>query len=447
MKNLAINIAVLEREIEWFSELLDTRFNSYFGDKSTCLIPDAPEISDKDSPYGFLIKSNNLSDAERVLIMLALAPHFKPELLDIFFTKNTNFDRPFTEFGGVNGKYFGGFLPTVETANFILSGGSIIKRQEVMELFLGNSFLFEEDIIRLGEFQDQNNEPFFSKCITLNDVYKDFFITGNKALPDSLDVFPAKKIETHMDWADLVLDDTVKLEIDQMCGWIKNENVLKNLTAVQKFIKPGFRCLFYGPPGTGKTLTATLIGKETNMEVYRIDLSMIVSKYIGETEKNLSRVFDYAEKRRWILFFDEADALFGKRTQTNSSNDRFANQEVAYLLQRIEGFPGIVILASNLKSNIDEAFSRRFQSMIYFPMPDENQRMKLWENMFSSEVELDETCSLKQIAESYELSGGSAINVFRFGLLKAMSRESLKVTEADLIEGIRKEYQKYGRTL
>ncbi len=105
------------------------------------------------------------------------------------------------------------------------------------------------------------------------------------------------------------------------------------------------------------------------MDVYRIDLSMIVSKYIGETEKNLARVFDLAENRNWILFFDEADALFGKRTSTNTSNDRHANQEVAYLLQRIEDFPGIIILATNLRSNIDEAFSRRFQSVVYFPMP------------------------------------------------------------------------------
>ncbi len=117
----------------------------------------------------------------------------------------------------------------------------------------------------------------------------------------------------------------------------------------------------------GKSLTASLLGKSANMDVYRIDLSKVVSKYIGETEKNLSNIFDMAENKDWILFFDEADALFGKRTSASDSKDRYANQEVADLLQRIEDFPGIVILATNLKSNLDEAFARRFQSMIYFP--------------------------------------------------------------------------------
>ena len=447
MNDRSKNIEVIEQEIQWFSEMIEARFNSYFGEDYSFDFPAAPDVVTADSPYGFLVKSNNLSDEERALMMLVLVPHYKPEILDIFFTKNSNFDRPFTEFGGVAGKYYGGFLPTVETANFILSGGNLDRRHQLLDLFSANAFLIEEDIVRVGEFQEESNEPFFSKSLTLNPVYRDYFVTGIKAGPESLDVFPARKIETHMEWSDLVLEESVRSEIDYMCTWVNGENTLRELNAVKKYIKPGFRCLFYGPPGTGKTLTATLIGKETNREVYRIDLSMIVSKYIGETEKNLSKVFDYAEKRSWILFFDEADALFGRRTQTNSSNDRFANQEVAYLLQRIEAFPGIVILASNLKSNIDEAFSRRFQSMIYFPMPDENQRLQLWENMFSSEVELDANCSLRQLAENYELSGGSAINVFRFGLLKAMTRESLVVTEPDLIEGIRKEYQKYGRTL
>ena len=115
-----------------------------------------------------------------------------------------------------------------------------------------------------------------------------------------------------------------------------------------------------------------MIGQKNGIDVYRIDLSMIVSKYIGETEKNLANVFDQAENRNWILFFDEADALFGKRTSTNTSNDRHSNQEIAYLLQRIEDFPGTVVLATNLKSNIDEAFSRRLQSIIYFPIPDQD---------------------------------------------------------------------------
>jgi SpoVK/Ycf46/Vps4 family AAA+-type ATPase len=137
----------------------------------------------------------------------------------------------------------------------------------------------------------------------------------------------------------------------------------------EKQTEQGYRALFHGPPGTGKTLTAALVGKEFDIPVYRIDLSMVVSKYIGETEKNLELLFDRAEKKGWILFFDEADALFGKRTDVKDAHDRFTNQEVSYLLQRIEDYNGLVILATNMKSNIDEAFIRRLHLVIHFPLP------------------------------------------------------------------------------
>lgn len=155
-----------------------------------------------------------------------------------------------------------------------------------------------------------------------------------------------------------------------MINWLKHLPALKPRRSLNKKIKSGYRCLFYGPSGTGKTMTAAWIGKESNLPVYRIDLSMVISKYIGETEKNLKRLFDDAEKKVGILFFDEADALFGKRTNVRDAHDKFANQEVAYLLQRLEDYPGLVILASNLKSNIDEAFTRRFNSVLKFPIPD-----------------------------------------------------------------------------
>lgn len=140
-----------------------------------------------------------------------------------------------------------------------------------------------------------------------------------------------------------------------------------------RVVKPGYRTLFYGSSGTSKTLTAALLGKMTGRGVYRINLSKMVSKYIGETEKNLAQIFDRAEKEEWILFFDEADALFGKRTSIKDSYDRYANQEVSYLLQRMEDFNGLVILESNLKK-IDEAFMRRFQSIIHFPLHGKDER-------------------------------------------------------------------------
>lgn len=214
---------------------------------------------------------------------------------------------------------------------------------------------------------------------------------------------------------------------------------------LSRFLKAGYRSLFYGPPGTGKTLAATLLGKRNEMDVYRVDLSMIVSKYIGETEKNLARVFDLAENRNWILFFDEADALFGKRTSTNTSNDRHANQEVAYLLQRIEDFPGIIILATNLRSNIDEAFSRRFQSVIYFPMPTEELRAELWRKMLPSDwldwLDNDAEEVINMAAQT-ELSGGSIANVVRRCALYIVRSGTGQLDRTILKEALEKEKMK-----
>jgi SpoVK/Ycf46/Vps4 family AAA+-type ATPase len=210
-------------------------------------------------------------------------------------------------------------------------------------------------------------------------------------------------------------------------------------------MRPGFTSLFFGPPGTGKTLAACVLGKLCNCEVYRIDLSMVVSKYIGETEKNLSRVFDQAEHRNWILFFDEADALFGKRTQVSDAHDRYANQEVSYLLQRIEEFSGVVILASNIRANIDDAFLRRFQSVVQFPMPRAAERLRLWREAFPERATLDAQLDCSRLAERHELSGGTIMNVARYAALRTLARGMTEIRADDVEEGVRRELLKEGR--
>ena len=250
-----------------------------------------------------------------------------------------------------------------------------------------------------------------------------------------------------MEWEDLVLNPQTEEELREIEIWLKHKDQLLHSWGMQKKLKPGFKALFYGPPGTGKTLTTTLLGKKLGLDVYRIDLSRIVSKYIGETEKNLAKIFDRAERKGWILFFDEADALFGKRTSVSDSHDRYANQEVSYLLQRIEEYDGLVILATNLKSNMDEAFMRRFQASVFFPMPQPEERKKLWQKGFPEKVELDKRINFQELAKSYELSGGSIVQVIQHSLLKALDKGSNQVMLGDLREGIRREYHKMGRTI
>ena len=172
--------------------------------------------------------------------------------------------------------------------------------------------------------------------------------------------FP-QRMTTELEWADLVLSSEVMRQVEEIAVWLEDSRV-------EGGTKPGFSSLFAGPSGTGKTLAAALLGKRARLDVFRVDLSRVISKHIGETEKNLARIFDQAERNNWILFFDEADALFGKRTQVADAHDRFANEEVNYLLQRIEQYSGLVILALNMNDGIDKAFARRFRLVIHFPV-------------------------------------------------------------------------------
>lgn len=438
----------LEREIAWFDAVLQARICLHF--KQPCEVDEvqdiaAPELAGDPSPYGQLVHQHALGFNERLVLLLALMPHLRPALLDTLFVRNKNFDRGFTEFGGWKGRAHGGFLPTCETAAFIVAGEDLGRRLEVMKLLDESHRLRKQGILRIEH--EAPGEPFLSAALVVGSEYLAWVTTGERHKPDFSSSFPAKLITTHLRWDDLVLDPEVLDEVAAINTWITHSARLLREWRLDKAIKPGYRTLFFGPPGTGKTLTATLIGQAARADVYRIDLSMVVSKYIGETEKNLAQVFDQAQTRNWILFFDEADALFGKRTATSSSNDRHANQEVSYLLQRVEDFPGTVILATNLKANIDDAFARRFQSMVHFPMPDAGQRLKLWEGMARHTARLGGDVNLVELAEAHELAGGAIANVLRFGAINALQAGRQLINASDLRRGVAKELRKEGRTV
>ncbi len=179
---------------------------------------------------------------------------------------------------------------------------------------------------------------------------------GPVDLPSFSSAFPAVHLTTEMAWEDVVLHPKAQHQIQEIENWVRDNSVPMDDPEMDKRVKAGYRVLFHGPAGTGKTVAATLLGKSAGRPVLRIDLARVLSKYIGETEKNLSRLFDAARDKDWILFFDEADALFGKRTAVRDAHDKYANQEVAYLLRAIETHPGLVILATNQRNTIDDAF-------------------------------------------------------------------------------------------
>ena len=257
--------------------------------------------------------------------------------------------------------------------------------------------------------------------------------------------FPAQPITTPLEWSDLVLDEATQRDVADIVTWVRHHDMLMNEWRLARRLKPGFRSFFHGPPGTGKTLTACLLGKQVGLPVYRVDLAKIMSNYIGEAGTSVHDLFESAQREHWILFFDEADALFGKRTERQSANDRAADLQAAYLLRKIEDYPWVAITATNLQSHVDDAFARRFQSVIQFRMPDAEQRLRLWRDSFRG-LTLAADVDLERLAQDYELCGGNIVNVLRYACLQAVQREPPLIGEGDLLEGVRRELRKDGRS-
>jgi hypothetical protein len=474
------NAASLINEITWFAGVVNERLNSYFEEAgtemgaqkeadwikglftakngngeagntdnkvtsgATTLQP--PDLIGDQSVYAGFVKYYKLSTSERLLLMLALVPYLQPHLLDVFFSPNKKSGRGYTEFGGIKGSRHGGFIPTIETALFILAASDLAQRFRLYRLFEPDHVFIAHGIIMLDQ-GNAGNEPFYSSSISISEEYVDFFTTGNLRKPQFSMEFPAKRLATQLEWTDLAVDEYTMRQLDELRIWLEHSPRLYKDWGMSKKLKPGYKALFHGSPGTGKTITAALLGKLYNLDVYRVDLSMVISKYIGETEKNLEKVFKKAENKNWILFFDEADALFGKRTGITDAHDKYANQEIAYLLQRLEDYPGLVILASNMRNNVDEAFTRRLQSIIHFQKPQAKERYRLWNNGFSTACIKPPQEELERIAQEYELSGGSIMNVVQYASLQALSRNDLMVTVDDILRGIKIEFNKEGKTI
>ncbi|MGA1870237.1 MAG: ATP-binding protein [bacterium] len=446
MTKIEENAQLIEKDMQWLHTIIINRIKDYLeGGKETYQESDPFDISDINTFYSTFVKSHDLTQDERKVVLLALAPEIKPELLDEFLIRNRTFDKTFTEFGGMNLHNFNGFLPTLKTAYFLLAGHQISSQMKYARLFDKTNKLLKENILR--QLKSDEGNPATNKLLCLSDSALSYIMTGEDIHYEYSVDFPARQLTTLMEWEDLVLCESTHFNLKELLAWPEHGKKFIEELNMGKNIQAGYRALFYGPPGTGKTLTAALIGKKVEKPVYRIDLSQLVSKYIGETEKNLEKIFNSAENHDWILFFDEADALFGKRTKIGSSNDRFANQETAYLLQRIEMCSNMVILATNLKGNLDKAFTRRFQSIVFFPMPTEEERLRIWQGAFTDRVVLDDAIDLKEIAKKYDIAGGSIVNVVRYATLMAVSNNMVYITYNDLIDGIKREYTKLGRTL
>jgi len=447
--DISDNSSFIARELSWLGDIIITRLKLHFKQPADYTSIDdisAPNIDSNNlTYYESFITDNGLNVIDRICLILSFVPLLKPQLFDCFGIKNSDTGQRFVEFGCVQDKHSLVLIPTIETLLFILAGNKIDLKISYIRYF-EEHFLFSRKLIlkeSLSEHDRFCTRPLIPSPSLVSKLLKE----EAEYLPAFSGSFPARRLATSMEWDDLVLAPDVMQQVDEMRLWTEYGARMLDEWELGRKIKPGYKALFYGPPGTGKTLTASLLGKYTGKEVYCIDLSMVVSKYIGETEKNLARIFDIAENKEWILFFDEGDALFGKRTQVKDAHDRYANQEVSYLLQKVEDYRGLVLLSTNLKTNIDEAFTRRFQSIIRFSMPNAAQREQLWRSTFSPKTTLENSIDLPQIADSYEMSGGAILNVVRYCSLMAMQRGSSTILHNDLEEGIRKEMRKEGKIM
>jgi hypothetical protein len=426
--------------MEYLSQITDSRLNAHF-ENGVFKFPELRFYSDESPVYEFTEK-HNLTKEEYMMLIVAMSPHIQPYFFENKLSKYLTKGGHFPEIGGVKSE---GMIPTGETVLFLLAGKDTAYRLDLRErLFSAENPLIAEHVIAVEEPRD--GEPDMSGRLTIAKDYLKLFTTGEAWRPAFGPNFPAKLISTSMKWEDLVVSESVRNELDQIHNWLKFNTELLKDPALSARLKPGYRALFYGSPGTGKTLAATLLGKQLQKDVYRVDLSLIVSKYIGETEKNLQALFEVAENKNWILFFDEADALFGKRTAVSSSNDRYANQEVSYLLQRIEDYNGLVILASNFRNNLDQAFTRRFQCMINFPVPNVSERLLLWQQTFPSTIQIAPDISLEELARNFELTGAAILNVIQLACIQSCA-SGQPLNKNMLLQEIRKEYAKESKTM
>jgi hypothetical protein len=384
-----------------------------------------------------------LNAEEFVILTMALAPHIVPGFFDTAIQQYLPQGGEFPELGGIKTGNQRGMQPTGETVLFILAGMDVSERLRVSRYFSADHIFYKKNILWLDT--TQAGEPALSAKLVLSQEYVDLLLIGKASKPRFSSSFPARHIETGLGWEDLVLSAEAMQQVQELQTWLIHKKTLMNGLKMGKKLKRGYRVLFHGPPGTGKTLTATLLGKHTRREVYRIDLSMVVSKYIGETEKNLEALFNRAEAKDWILFFDEADALFGKRTGVRDAHDKYANLEVSYLLQRVEDFDGLVILASNMKSNIDEAFIRRFNAIIRFTQPTPDEREKIWRNSFPEKMEFGNNEDVPSLVKQYDLSGGGIINIVQYACLKTLEKGNTEIFLEDVVDGIKREMHKEGK--
>ncbi len=395
-----------DSEITWLLDLINARKIS---DKITFeeLLVLHPAVESKNSSsFTIFLTENNIAIHEKTVLLLALLAHLdSSKLSELALEKNrSRMTIESDEFP----------LPSGETALWLLGGSSPNTRIKYHHLFDTNHFFYRKSVIELGS-HSTGDSP-YGGVLSLSRTYRDLFLYNEFRLPRFSTEFPAHLLSTPLEWDDLILMPSTSETLEDVKITLRQHDKLCNEWNLGNVMRPGCRVLLYGDSGQGKTLTAALLGKLLNRNVYRVDIAASVSKYIGETNQRLEALFNTAENKDWILFFDEGDALLGQRQQGGGENasSHYANQEVAFLLQRIETFNGIIVVATNLRSNIDYAFQRRFDTAAQFKALDTERQLLVWNRFWPKKhLEFAQGTDLELLIKRHGLSPASIINVIR----------------------------------
>ncbi len=439
------NVDAINEDIKTLKDVFHARLGES-NDESTLL--HWSKVTDM-GPYSDLCR--DLSRSERALLLFSLLPHYAPEVLRELVA-------PVQHGLIINNFHVGGFvkrtsqqfIPTLQTVLFACAGTNKAEQQLIYRELVMEGSLMKKQIVSLLSFDDSGPTLSDKELIPeLADEYVQFLLQGRQPRPDFGKNFPAKLLTTDKTWDQLILGQHTKRSVDLLIDWVEHGTSFAKGT--KGFFAPGYPALFYGPPGTGKSLTAGLIGKECGLNVFSVDASRVVSKYIGETEKNLVGLFErmkienQRQEKKPILFFDEADVLFSKRTEVRDAKDKWANMETSVLLPLIEEYGGLVIVATNLEHNLDGAMDRRFQLKIKFPTLNYNERIKVWEAGLPPAFSYPSSEAPAQLAR-YKLSPASIVNILKGGCIQAHKRGDFIVKGKDLEYYIHMEFAKSGLT-
>ena len=380
--------------------------------------------------YDLLLERNEWEDGavERIILVLALLPHLASEVL-LQVVKPESLLGPLGFLKTNNGQY----LPTGHTVLQLLKINNLGDYQSLQNLFSPFHPFAKQGILAMET--TPNQQITLSGYLQILPAALHLLTTGQNFQPQYSIDFPATLLKTDKTWDDLILSSGVQNQVDQAKQWVLYYEAVKS--RLESSTMKGYRLMMLGPPGTGKTLTAMLLAKHVEKPLFRINIDRIVDKYVGETNKKLEKIFRQANNQGWILFFDEGDALFGKRSSGDgNSNERYANQEVNYLLTKMEEYEGMIFLSTNKGGSIDDAFKRRFDSRIIFREPDEYIRILLWEHFLNKgNLALSTDVSLREIAyhRDYKDFNAAKIEKFhRYCVLQAIVTGDDNITQAKL---------------